>query len=440
MSNRKDLENKLLRYLNNIFLIYFFLSFLFSRSFIGVYVFGFRIGEIFIGITLLIFVYLLFFNSEIFKPTIFNKSYKFILSLLFLYFLILAILSNSNFLSTYTYKASTYIWTLSLIFMGVISKNLEITKLQLYIIEIGLLFIFIVSIYDVPSEVSEFILTISDKYEPHKGSDLGLFFIMSNLLINRYGNYKTYTLNFFILNLGFFLPLILYRSRGAFIGVSIFCIFELYKYYKNKNLLLLKNIPIFILFIFISTYSTIVSQTKDFPEEISAEVISSSYSSLSEYRLQHYQEDYPILYIENNRIYSGDGNLNWRLWMWQDQIAHMIETNIFFQGTGYKDKLYVFSIDNTGYGNDRKGLDETNENLHNFFLQVLSRGGVIHFVLITYFLFSLINLYIKKTKKLDLLFLMLPLLWISFFDSSMENAHFPLIFYYFLGNIYFKEI
>ena len=83
MSNRKDLENKLLRYLNNIFLIYFFLSFLFSRSFIGVYVFGFRIGEIFIGITLLIFVYLLFFNSEIFKPTIVNKGYKFMLSLLF---------------------------------------------------------------------------------------------------------------------------------------------------------------------------------------------------------------------------------------------------------------------------------------------------------------------------------------------------------------------
>ena len=260
------------------------------------------------------------------------------------------------------------------------------------------------------------------------------------MLINRYGKYKTYTLHFFILNLGFFLPLILYRSRGAFIGVFVFCIFELYKYYKNKNLFLLKNIPIFILFIFISTYSTIVSQTKDFPEEISAEVISNSYSSLSEYRLQHYQEDYPILYIENNRIYSGDGNLNWRLWMWQDQIAHMRETNIFFQGTGYKDKLYVFSIDNTGYGNDRKGLDETNENLHNFFLQVLSRGGVIHFLLITYFLFSLINLYIKKTKKLDILFFMLPLLWISSFDSSMENAHFPLIFYYFLGNIYFKEI
>jgi O-antigen ligase len=194
-----------------------------------------------------------------------------------------------------------------------------------------------------------------------------------------------------------------------------------------------------LLFIVITTYSTLVSQVKDFPEEISTAVISESYSSLGTYRLQHYQEEYPILYIDNNRVYSGDGNLNWRLWMWQDQIEYMRESNLVLRGSGYADKLYVFETNNTGYGNDRTGLDDTNENLHNYFIQILSRGGIAHLILFIYFYLQIVKTYIVTNRKLDILFFLTPLLWISFFDSSMENAHFPLVFYYFLGNIYFKE-
>ena len=125
--------------------------------------------------------------------------------------------------------------------------------------------------------------------------------------------------------------------------------------------------------------------------------------------------------------------------MWQDQIEHMRESNLVLRGSGYADKLYVFVANNTGYGNDRTGLDDTNENLHNYFIQILSRGGIVHLILFFYFYLQIVKTYIVSNRKLDILFFLIPLLWISFFDSSMENAHFPLVFYYFLGNIYFKE-
>jgi O-antigen ligase len=155
--------------------------------------------------------------------------------------------------------------------------------------------------------------------------------------------------------------------------------------------------------------------------------------------MQYYQEDYPFLYLENGRIYSGDGNLNWRLWMWQDQIDYLNQNEQLLKGSGFKDKLYVFTINNTGYGNDRTGLDNINENLHNYFIQILSRGGIVHLILFLSLYYRLLRTHFIKLRKYDLIFYCVPLIWISLFDSAMENAHFPLIFYYFIGNIYFKE-
>ena len=59
---------------------------------------------------------------------------------------------------------------------GYYSKNIEIKKSHTYFLQVGLLLIFYISIYDVPVIVSDFVLTISDKYEPHKGSIQGYFY------------------------------------------------------------------------------------------------------------------------------------------------------------------------------------------------------------------------------------------------------------------------
>ena len=44
------------------------------------------------------------------------------------------------------------------------------------------------------------------------------------------------------------------------------------------------------------TYSTIQSQTKVVPEEVSADIIKNSYSTLGKYKFKHYQEMPPSLF------------------------------------------------------------------------------------------------------------------------------------------------
>ncbi len=432
-------EKKLLSIASALFMTYITLAAMFSRSFIGIYVFGYRVGEIFIALTLIIFLYLILFNSKNMNLMIHQSNFRILLTLMFFSFVFLTVISDANFDSSYTYKASTYIWTLSIFFLGAKSKKIFLSLGGVILIEFILLSIFFVSIYEFPQFLIEFFTEYSDKYEPHKGSDLALFFIVINLLINDKFDHNRKALNIFILNLGFFLPLVLYRSRGAFIGILIFSFYQLFIFNRNKILIHKMTVPVILLFISISTYPTIVSQLKNFPEEISPEVIANSYSSLGEYRLQHYQEDYPFLYIESGRIYSGDGNLNWRLDMWQDQIDYMSKENIILFGSGYKDKLYVFQINNTGYGNDRTGLDDINENIHNYFLQIFSRGGVIQLILFIFLFIKINKVYFKSSSRYDILTFLLPLLWVSLFDSSMENAHFPIVFYFILGNYYFSN-
>lgn len=436
---RTIIEKSILKYLNYVFMIYFFMTLLFSRSFVGIYIRSIRIGEIFIAISFLLFLYFLIPNSKTLsiKKTNYNfRNVGIIIAITFVYFVYL---SETSFFSPYTFKTSTYIWSIGMFYFGLNMKKINLDLKQLFILEIAFLLIFYVAIYEFPDSIIELFLRYSDKYEPHKGSDIGIFFILINTLIIKFDKYKRFSLYLFLLNCALFLPLTLYKSRGAFLGLLIFVFYELFKFNKSNKLLRLHNLPLVLVFISIATYSTIVSQTKDFPEEISPEVIASSYLSLGEYRLQHYQDDYPILYFENNRLYSGDGNLNWRLSMWQDQIDFMRSENILIHGSGYKDTLYVFTYDNTGYGNNRAGLDGSNENVHNFFIHVLSRGGLVHLFLILYFFYKIIRVYRINALNNNVIFYLLPILFIAFFDSSMENAHFPLIFYYFLGNIYFKK-
>jgi len=129
--------------------------------------------------------------------------------------------------------------------------------------------------------------------------------------------------------------------------------------------------------------------------------------------------------------------------MWQDQINFTIEDGNIFTGLGYKNILKVFTVETRSYpsgtgSNDRRGLDGLNENLHNFFVTLFARGGLITLLVFMYFFYYLLK-NVNKTHFYDLLFLMVSILFVSSFDSSMENAHFPLIFYLFIGNHFFNN-
>ena len=133
--------------------------------------------------------------------------------------------------------------------------------------------------------------------------------------------------------------------------------------------------------------------------------------------------------------------------MWQDQILFTLEEGSIFSGVGYKEKLKVFRVETPPekggsgipgqYGNDRKGLDGLNEHIHNYFLTIFARGGLIHLTIFIY-LYLYFSFNIRKDNFKLFLITLFCVLFISSFDSSMENAHFPLIFYFFLGNNFFN--
>lgn len=430
-----------------IYLLSFFLigSFLFARSFIGITILGYRIGEIYIGLSLLGLLF-----SPVYLKNEANHNLKdvyLIISIILFGFFFSAFESNSFLTEPYTYRASSYIWTLGFLFLGIwLKKDIVINTNKLFLIEIGLIFIYIVSVLDYPNFIQEFFNNTSDKYELHKGSDLLLIFVCINFIILE--NFKRNEIGsrLFLFNVSLFMPLFIYKSRAAFIAAFVYLFIEIFSKkidFKKKwqNLIFLGFLLI------VLTFSTFYSQ-RYVVEEFSAEIVSNipnAYKQLGEYKFSKYQEDYPILYFSNQRLYSGDGNLNWRLQLWQDSIEDLNQDNNQLFGNGYKDKFRVFIEQNLTCsggkpcGNNRLGLDGLNQNIHNFFLTIYLRGGYYH--LISFFILNLFFLlYAYRNAQLfNFLKFYIPVMVVSFFDSSMENAHFPLIVYFFIGFYFIKN-
>ena len=60
-----------------------FFAFIFSRSFVGIYIFDFRIGELIVGLTLIIFIYSLIFDFQNNRLKVFDKNFRKIWILIF---------------------------------------------------------------------------------------------------------------------------------------------------------------------------------------------------------------------------------------------------------------------------------------------------------------------------------------------------------------------
>ena len=160
----------------------------------------------------------------------------------------------------------------------------------------------------------------------------------------------------------FYLPLMMNKSRGASIAFMLlisFLIYELIKLKKSKNFYIL---IIFLSFLIFVLSAFIVSKSPIELEEIDDKVV---YVSTSRYEkpvqnTPQVIDDYPILYTEGRRLFSSDGNLNWRLQIWQDVFEDTYSKNIVLKGYGYNFKIPAME---PAY---RSGNDGTNENVHNF--------------------------------------------------------------------------
>ena len=96
------------------------------------------------------------------------------------------------------------------------------------------------------------------------------------------------------------------------------------------------------------------------------------------------QEETRLFYINDNRLFSNDGNLNWRLQIWQDVIKDLNNENKLIIGNSFNEKIPAMDDP------FRSGDDGTNENVHSF-INILARGGLIHLFLILYIFYRLIK-------------------------------------------------
>jgi hypothetical protein len=413
--------------------LYFAVSLLLVRTFVGIYIFGYRIGELIVGASLLAITIFVLFNRFGLINFQLDKKLQLIFELLLFSFVVILFYNNGNVTSVYTYKSSSYIWTLSAFFVGIlVYKNFNIDKLLLYLLNPILIIAYLWQVFGTPDSLSRYFLTVSDKFEPHKGSDLAILFVICFILNEKYlSKRENYYIYFFLFS-SFYLPFIYFKSRAALIAVVLYLLMVVISNFKSisNQFTILKfiTVTIFSILLFLQSVFWVKESGIIKIYEARENVV-----SLVKTRTQTYVEDAPSLFwISEKRLYSADGNLNWRLDIWQDVILDLSNKEKILFGYGYNEIIPIMEW----YGGYRLGLDGLNEHVHNNWFNIFARGGLLHLVLFIFLYIFLVSSYRKKFGDYWIFLLLVPILFVSFFDSSMENAHFPFIYYFFLGRLF----
>ena len=135
-------------------------------------------------------------------------------------------------------------------------------------------------------------------------------------------------------------------------------------------------------------------------------------------------------YFEEGRIKSSDNTTDWRLDIWQDLIDDLILKNQIYFGFGYEG-IFEIMLDPSAPG--RLGRDGLNENVHNYFFNILGRGGLFQLSIFLYLYMKLYKTWTIRNNRIDYFALIVPLMIVSSLDVTMEGVQFPFIFYTFMG-------
>mgnify|MGYP001416822893 CR=1 FL=1 len=112
-------------------LVLVFFSMIFARSFIGIQYGNIQLGKLFIlgafAISLFFFVYS-FLNYKYFYSELLSSRVH---QLIIFLFLISLFLNKTSVFSSYTYKTSSYIWTISFLFLGKLVSDQSILSKKL---------------------------------------------------------------------------------------------------------------------------------------------------------------------------------------------------------------------------------------------------------------------------------------------------------------------
>ena len=398
-----------------------------GRSLMGLYFFGFRLAELLTGFAILL-VFFLFYKNKYFRE---NLSSKFVYSylLLIVYFFIFNLINQVNFLDLYLYKSSVYIWYASFLFFGfIVFKNIQITKNFFYIGYVGLILQFMFNVIYYPDFLTRFFNEFSDKTQFLKGAEIAIFFIVVTFFANKYEE-KGPLVDLFILTSSIYIPLIFFKSRSAALALLIYIVFMVYtkKNYFIENIKRSFILGLISIILFLTTVHFLVDNTFEVQEtpEAVVQVFKHKYIVSNTY-----DEEVPFFYFYEDRLFSADGNLNWRLQLWQDIFMFAEQNNEIIFGQGFHKNPLVFN--NFIYS----GLDGLNENSHNYFLNIFIRGGIFGLLLVLYFFYNMFLITKDKFTNNEFLIFFLPLFFISMFDGSMENPYFAIVFYFFVSSFF----
>jgi hypothetical protein len=227
-------------------------------------------------------------------------------------------------------------------------------------------------------------------------------------------------------------PLFLVKSRSAFLSLVIFSLITLPKFKQNiKKLNKYFYISaILSLIVFAISSSWVVSRDIKVDEDITDDIkfaITSRYHTINDNVYEETVLNVSLFYFKDGRIFSSDGNLNWRLQIWQDIWRDMVKSNKLINGYGYDGLIPSMDSD------QRLGQDGTNINVHNYVMHILSRGGLINLFICFMIYYALFKEFRSRSISIDYKLLVFPLIFNSLFDPSMENAHYSIIMYILIG-------
>ena len=405
---------------------YFFLVVLFGRSFTGIEILGVRVGELMIGTALLIFLYYVVLKGK-FISAVLGQKVSIVLRFILISFIASNLFINgiSSFVNPQVYRSSSYIWSVGFLFVLYCVNKTKIFDSNMFLT--GMFFALpltyiLTSVY-YPNFIEYFFQNFADKFRYLKGSDLFLIYAIYCLLFFERIKNNNFIYIFTFIVSGTLIPLIVFSSRGASIGAFIVLFYSIYKnrksFLKNKILFLGSMVA----FVACLTLSSIyLDWTKIDFEEINTEMALDSLE-MTLISKRYPETVKPTFYFEDNRINSGDGNLNWRLQIWQDVIQDLSDKNIIFFGYGYDSAIPAMERI------DRKGIDGSNIHVHNYFVNILARGGLIHLSLMVLFYVFLISKLINLQNSNNAVAFIFAALFVSFFDSSMETVRFPFLFF-----------
>ena len=272
----------------------------------------------------------------------------------------------------------------------------------------------------------------SDKFQFIKGSEITLAYICIILVNYKLFENKKVNLSYIILFGALFIPILLVASRGAFLGAIMFIILELF-YRKN---FIFNNMKFFVILIFLSIPLFLIS-TLRIGSNNQIEQIALNPQQEIELALNDVvtKKDITSVFMgfyitDYGYLDSTDPTTSWRLDIWQDVFYDMKSKDILLNGYGYKEIIPVMT-DPTAPG--RLGWDGLNENVHNYFVNILARGGLFQLLIALCFHIYLVWYFKERHGNYRILSFTLPLLFIASLDAAMEGVNFPIIFYSFYG-------